>query len=60
MEKLYRALFDISTLRDEVRALACEMAPEDESRLLRRLDLLEVTAVRLIDESELDRRVASH
>jgi len=60
MEKLYRALFDISTLRNEVRALACEMTRERELRFLLRLDLLEEAAVRLVDESELRRKVQSH
>ena len=59
-QKLYRALFEISTLRNEVRALAAEMVPADESRFLFRLDLLEAAAVRLVDESELHRRVPSH
>ena len=50
--KLYRALFEISALRDEVRALACEMPEQTESRYLLRLDLLEAAAVRLADACE--------
>jgi len=50
--KLYRALFEISALRDQVRALACEMTQDTESRYLLRLDLLEAAAVRLVDERE--------
>lgn len=56
--KLYRALFEISALRDEVRAL--EMAPDSESRYLVRLALLEAAAVRLADEYEQRDDVRSH
>ncbi|HEX8254069.1 MAG TPA: hypothetical protein VF846_13060 [Thermoanaerobaculia bacterium] len=48
-EKLYRALFQISTLRDEVRALRCESGSVDDSRFLMHLDVLEAAAVSLID-----------
>jgi hypothetical protein len=59
-QKLYDALFGISTLRQEVSALAAEMTRRDESRFLVRLGLLEAAAIRLIDESELHGRVSSH
>ncbi len=59
-QKLYRALFDISTLRDEIRALSCNMRRTDESRFLLRVDFLEAAAVRLVDHSEQHRRVSSH
>ena len=58
--KLYRALFEISALRDEVRALACEMTQEIESGYLARLDLLEAAAVRLVDECEQRGGTRSH
>ena len=58
--KLYRALLEISALRDEVRALACEMTPDTESRYLLRLDLLEAAAVRLADQCEQGGDARSH
>ena len=58
--KLYAALFEIATLRDEVRALSSEMTGIDESRFLSRLDFIEAAAVRLVDDCEQRRRVASH
>ncbi|HEY0143888.1 MAG TPA: hypothetical protein VGF48_23575 [Thermoanaerobaculia bacterium] len=58
--KLYDALFQITTLRDEVHALSAEMASIDQSRFLLHLELLEATAVRLVDESEQHLRVSSH
>ncbi len=58
--KLYRALFEISALRDEVRALACEMSQEIQSGYLSRLDLLEAAAVRLADECEQRGGTCSH
>jgi hypothetical protein len=58
--KLYRALLEMSALRDEVRALAGEMTQETESRYLSRLDLLEAAAVRLADQCERRGGTRSH
>ena len=60
IRKLYAALFEIATLRDEVRALSSEMTSIDESRFLSWLDFLEAAAVRLVDDREQRRCVSSH
>ena len=57
---LYRALFGLSALRDEIRALAPEMTPADQSRLLYRVEILEAAAVELVDEYEQRARIAEH
>jgi hypothetical protein len=58
--KLSAALFEISALRDEVRALACELTLASESRYRSRLELLEAAAVRLMDECEQRGHTRSH
>jgi hypothetical protein len=58
--KLYRALFEISALRKEVRALAGEIPEAAESRYLSQLDLLEAAAARLADGCDRRDRSASH
>jgi hypothetical protein len=58
--KLYDALFEIATLRDEVRTLSSDMTSDDQSRFLFRLDFLEATAVRLADDTDQHLRVSSH
>ena len=58
--KLYRALLEISALRDEVRALGGEMTQEIESGYLSRLDLLEAAVVRLVDQCEQRGGTRSH
>ena len=59
-QRLYRALFGLSALRDEIRALAGEMSPADQSRFLFRVKLLEVTAVELVNQYERQASIASH
>jgi hypothetical protein len=51
-QKVYCALFEISSLREQVRSLASEAGPVAEERFMRRLGVLEVEAERLIDEIE--------
>ena len=57
---LYRALFDISLMRDEVTGLRAELADADTARLLSRLDSVERVALRLIEAVETRAKVAAH
>jgi hypothetical protein len=59
-QKLYRALLTIDTLRGSVQDLASEMTEAEVSRFISRIDLIETTAVRLLDHCEEGRRAASH
>ena len=60
MPKLYNALFEISSLRDEVHGLCGEVDPADAARFLARLQQLESKALYLIDNVESQKRVAQH
>ena len=57
---LYRALFDISLMRDEVTGLRAELADADTARLLSRLDSVERVALRLIEAVETRAKVVAH
>jgi hypothetical protein len=51
-QRVSRALFEISRLREEVHALRHGMASAAASRLLLRLALLEVAAILLLDDGQ--------
>ena len=57
---LYRALFDISLMRDEVTGLRAELADTEAARLLSRLESVERVALRLIEDVESRAKVAAH
>jgi hypothetical protein len=56
MPKVYRALFDISALRDEVGSLTAD----DAERFIHRIDHLEAQALQLIDRFETQHHVSAH
>jgi hypothetical protein len=62
MPKVYRALVDISTLRDDVHGLGDDLAlsEHEQQRLLSRLEKLETAALLLIDHFEIQQGVAAH
>jgi hypothetical protein len=60
VDELYGALFAISSLRDEVGALAGKLNGADLKRLLSRIAALESAALQLVESSEEKRPVAAH
>lgn len=56
----YRALFELSALRDLLRGLHDELAEEDAARLTSRLQRLERDALQLLALVEDRRPIASH
>lgn len=56
MPKVYRALFDISALRDEV----CSLTEPDAERLMHRIEHLEAKALQLLDRFETQQHIPAH
>ena len=56
---LYTALFELTALRSELRALSAALGERETARLASRLDAAESRAARLLDEVEVG-RVACH
>jgi hypothetical protein len=60
LPKTYRALMEISLLRDTVSELQREIAEAEAARYLSRLEHLESEAARLLDQIEARHRMVAH
>lgn len=57
---VYRALLDLSTMRQQVTGLRGSMPDADTARFLARLDAVEGVALQLLDRAERGHDVTAH
>jgi hypothetical protein len=58
--KLYGTLFEISAMREQVRALGVDPTDYAAARFLSRLQEVETQAIRLLEHIETNRGVVTH